>query len=333
MPRFVPANLKICMELLKKFPNVKVLIIGDVMLDRYCWGSVRRISPEAPVPVVTLNETTEVAGGAANVAANVAGLGAKPFLVGIVGEDAEAEILSTVLKNGQVSANFLIPIKNRQTTLKTRIIAHQQQIVRLDQENTKPLTSLEVENVLKKIETLWEMIDIVIISDYAKGFLTEELLLRLITTATKHKKPVLIDPKGQNYSKYIGATLLTPNQAEAAKACKLDDDEPEIIEIAGKRLLKEIKVEAVLITKGENGMTLFQKEQNSFEIKASARKVYDVTGAGDTVISCLAVALAAGADFSTASEIANIAAGVVVEQVGTTAITLLMLEDTMFYAK
>lgn len=333
MQRFVPADLKICMDLLKKFPNVKVLIIGDVMLDRYCWGSVRRISPEAPVPVVTLNETTEVAGGAANVAANVAGLGAKPFLVGIVGDDAEAEILSTVLKNGQVSANFLIPIKNRQTTLKTRIIAHQQQIVRLDQENTKPLASLEVENVLKKIETLWEIIDIVIISDYAKGFLTEELLSRLITIATKHKKLVLVDPKGQNYSKYIGATLLTPNQSEAAKACKLDDDEPEMIEIAGTRLLEEIKVEAILITKGENGMTLFQKGQNSFEIKASARKVYDVTGAGDTVISCLAVALAAGADFSTASEIANIAAGVVVEQVGTTAITLPMLEDTMFYAK
>jgi D-beta-D-heptose 7-phosphate kinase/D-beta-D-heptose 1-phosphate adenosyltransferase len=317
------------MELLENFPKVKVLVIGDVMLDRYCWGSVRRISPEAPVPVVTLNQTTLVAGGAANVAANVAGLGATPFLVGIVGTDAEAEILSAVLANVDVSPKFLIPIKKRQTTVKTRIIAHQQQVVRLDQENTKPLSQQDVEVVLKRIEKIWDEIEIVIISDYAKGFLTEEFLARLIITANQNRKIVLVDPKGQNYSKYKGAALLTPNQSEAAVACKLEEDEQNIVEKAGNKLLVEIKAKSVLITQGENGMTLFQKGQKSIKIKAAARKVYDITGAGDTVISCLAVALAAGADLVKAAKISNIAAGAVVEYIGTTAITRKMLENAL----
>lgn len=317
------------MKLLEKFSKVKVLVIGDVMLDRYCWGSVGRISPEAPVPVVTLNRETLAAGGAANVAANVAGLGATPFLVGIVGTDAEAEILSSVLEDGNVSAEFLISIKNRRTTLKTRIIAHQQQVVRLDRENTKPLERRDIEIVLKKIERVWDKIEIVVISDYAKGFLTEELLDGLITTAKQKRKIVLVDPKGQNYKKYRGATLLTPNRNEAAAACKLDEDEAELIEKAGRRLLSEIKAEAILITQGENGMTLFEKGKKSIEIKASARKVYDVTGAGDTVISCLGVSLAAGADFEKAAKISNLAAGVVVEYIGTTAITCEMLETVL----
>lgn len=317
------------MELLEKFSKVKVLVIGDVMLDRYCWGSVGRISPEAPVPVVSLNQTTLAAGGAANVAANVAGLGAIPFLVGIVGVDAEAKLLSTVLETGNVSAKFLIPLKERQTTLKTRIIAHHQQVVRLDQENTKPLDQKDVELVLKRIEKIWDEIEIVIISDYAKGFLTEELLARLIIAAKQQRKLVLVDPKGQNYSKYSGATCLTPNQNEAAAACKLDEAESDLVEKAGKRLLSQIKAKAILITQGENGMTLFEKGQKSLKIKASARKVFDVTGAGDTVISCLAVALAAGADFETAAKISNLAAGIVVEYIGTTAVTREMLENAL----
>ena len=317
------------MELLKKFPKVKVLVIGDVMLDRYCWGSVGRISPEAPVPVVNLKQTTLVAGGAANVAANVAGLGATPFLVGIVGIDAEAEMLSTVLNEGNITTKFLIPIKKRKTTVKTRIIAHQQQVVRLDQENTKPLEQKNVEMVLKRIEKVWDEIEIVIISDYAKGFLTEGLLSRLIIRAKQHRKIVLVDPKGKNYSKYRGITLLTPNRSEAVAACKFDEDETDLIEKAGNKLLAEIKAKAVLITQGEDGMTLFQKGQKSIRIKASPRKVYDVTGAGDTVIACLAVGLAAGADFVKAAQIANIAAGVVVEHIGTTAITRKMLETTL----
>ena len=281
------------------------------------------------MPVVTLNQTTLVAGGAANVAANVAGLGATPFLVGIVGIDAEAEMLSAVLAEGNVSAKFLIPIKKRETTVKTRIIAHQQQVVRLDQENTKPLEQKDIEIVLKSIEKVWDAIEIVIISDYAKGFLTEELLSRLIITAKHQRKIVLVDPKGQNYLKYKGATLLTPNRSEAAAACQLDEDGQALVEKAGKKLLAEIKAQAVLITQGEDGMTLFQKGQKSIRIKASARKVYDVTGAGDTVIACLAVGLAAGADFVKAAQIANIAAGVVVEHIGTTAITREMLKITL----
>lgn len=322
-------NKKSQIELLEQFSKVKVLVIGDVMLDRYWWGSVDRISPEAPVPIVSLNQTTLVAGGAANVAANVAGLGATPFLVGIVGYDAEAEMLSSVLADKHISDDFIIPIKKRQTTVKTRIIAHHQQVVRLDQENTKPLTTEEIKIVLKKISNLWRKIEVVIISDYAKGFLTEELVARLITIAKDQNKMILVDPKGNNYAKYKGATLITPNQMEAAKACKLEENELDLIETAGSKLLKEVNAEAVLITQGENGMTLFQKKQNSIKIKASARKVFDVTGAGDTVISCLAVGLAAGADFEQSAQIANVAAGAVVEHIGTTAITRELLNSTL----
>ncbi len=317
------------MNLLKNFSNVKVLVIGDVMLDRYCWGNVRRISPEAPVPVVSLNRTTLVAGGAANVAANVAGLGAKPFLVGIVGNDSEAEILSTVLESNKISARFLMPIKNRQTTVKTRIIAHQQQVVRLDQENTQPILSEDVDGLLRNIEKIWDEIDIVVISDYAKGLLTKKCVERLITTAIVNKKKVLVDPKGNNYKKYKGSTLLTPNQNEAAKACNLDEMNCDLIEIAGNTLLAEINTQAILITQGEEGMTLFQKGHKSIKIRASARKVFDVTGAGDTVISCLAVAIASGADLLLAAKIANFAAGAVVEHIGTTAITKDILEYTL----
>lgn len=317
-------------ELFRKFSEAKVLVIGDVMLDRYWWGNVDRISPEAPVPIVSLNQTTLVAGGAANVAANVAGLGAIPILVGVVGEDAESEILLSVLADKNISNDFIIPIHNRQTTVKTRIIAHNQQVVRIDQENTEPLKTEEVKIVLKKISKMWDKIEIVIISDYAKGFLTEELVVRLITIAKEQKKMILVDPKGSNYSKYKGATLLTPNQMEAAKACKLEMGDMNLINTAGRNLLKEVKAEAVLITQGGDGMTLFQQGKSSIKIKAAARKVFDVTGAGDTVIACLAVALASGLDFEQSAQIANLAAGAVVEHIGTTAITRQFLYSAFF---
>ncbi|MEO8071690.1 MAG: D-glycero-beta-D-manno-heptose-7-phosphate kinase [Acidobacteriota bacterium] len=317
------------MQNLENFSNVKVLVVGDVMLDRFWWGNVNRISPEAPVPVVNLENTSLAAGGAANVAANVVGLGANAFLIGVIGDDTEAQLFPEILKNTNVSSDFLVKIPTRQTTIKTRVIAHSQQVVRIDQETRKSLDRKEEQMVWEKIESLTDKTDIFIISDYAKGVLTDNLLARLITTAREQNKKVLIDPKGKNYSKYKGATLLTPNQREAAEACNFDETEPEFLEKSGRILLENLSLDALLITQGEKGMSLFQKNEKKKHLNSLAREVYDVTGAGDTVIASLAVALAAGADFCEAANIANISAGLVVEQIGTTAISIKMLRETL----
>lgn len=305
------------------------MIVGDVMLDRYWWGNVSRISPEAPVPVVRLERTSAAAGGAANVAANVVGLGAQSFLVGLIGNDAEAETLSCILRNSGIAPDFLVSSENRPTSVKTRIIAHSQQVVRVDDENITPISKTEAEAVFKKIEPVFDAADIIIISDYAKGLLVENLLTRLITKCKAEKKKILVDPKGKDYSKYRGATLLTPNQKEAADACGFEDFEENSVERAGKTLLEKFSTESVLITQGEKGMTLFQKSGEIRRFDALARNVYDVTGAGDTVIAALAVAVGSGLDFVEAAEIANVAAGLVVEQVGTTALTVEMLENAL----
>jgi rfaE bifunctional protein kinase chain/domain len=316
-------------ELIEKFSKVKVLIVGDVMLDRYWWGSVSRISPEAPVPVVKLERTSAAAGGAANVAANVVGLGAETLLVGLIGNDPEAAFLSQILGASGISPDYLITLNNRPTSVKTRIIAHSQQVVRVDDENISPISEGEAARVFGEIEKVFNKADIVIISDYAKGLLTEKLLMRLITKGNSENKKILVDPKGKDYSRYKGATLLTPNQKEATEACGFEDFEENLVEKAGRTLLERISNDSVLITQGEKGMTLFQNDGAIYRFEALARNVYDVTGAGDTVIAALAVAIGAGLDFFEAAEIANIAAGLVVEQIGTTAISMEMLEGAL----
>jgi D-beta-D-heptose 7-phosphate kinase/D-beta-D-heptose 1-phosphate adenosyltransferase len=321
------------MKQLENFSKVKVLVIGDVMLDRYWWGSVHRISPEAPVPVVHLKETSLVAGGAANVAVNIAGLTAKPILVGMIGDDREAELLPAVLNDSKISAEYLIKLPNRQTTVKTRVVAHSQQIVRIDQESKLTLKISEEDSIWERIKELIKTVDLIIVSDYNKGFLTENLLKRLITTAAINCKFVLVDPKGKNYNKYCGATILTPNLKEIAEACGMDDAKPDIIEKAGRKLLTALKLKALLITRGEEGMTILEKNEKSIHMAARARKVYDVTGAGDTVIATLAVALGAGLTLAESSNAANIAAGIVVEQVGTSAISFTELSNAIKLSK
>jgi rfaE bifunctional protein kinase chain/domain len=316
-------------ELIEKFSSVKVLIVGDVMLDRYWWGSVSRISPEAPVPVVRLERTSTAAGGAANVAANVVGLGAEAFMVGLIGEDVEGKILADKLESSNISPDYLISLKNRRTSVKTRIIAHSQQVVRVDNEHLAPISTAEAEKVFRDIENIFDESDIVIISDYAKGLLVETLLSRLITKCGTEQKKILVDPKGKDYAKYKGATVLTPNQKEATEACGFEDFEENSVEKAGQTLLEKLSTDSILITQGEKGMTLFQNNGEVHRFDALARNVYDVTGAGDTVIATLAVAIGAGLNFVEAAGIANIAAGLVVEQIGTTAVTSEMLESAL----
>lgn len=315
-------------EFIKKFADVKVLVVGDVMLDRYLWGNVSRISPEAPVPIVNVKRTSLVLGGAANVAANIAGLGAKPLLIGICGDDSEADVLGELLKKEEIQ-NHLIRLKNRQTTIKTRIVAHNQHVARIDQETTDFISEKESERVFEQILNYLDGVSIVVVSDYAKGFLTDDLLVRLITTCREKNVKIIVDPKGKNFAKYKGANVLTPNRKEAAEAAKLDEDETDLIQKAGERILDEVESEALLITQGEKGMSLLQKDGKSFELDALARKVYDVTGAGDTVIASFAVAVGAGASFLEAAKIANVAAGLVVGEVGTTAVSLESLEKAI----
>ncbi len=314
-------------QILKKFSGVKVLVIGDVMLDRYCWGDINRISPEAPVPVVALAKTSLTAGGAANVAANIAGLGAKPHLVGITGLDADAAFLPDVLKRSGIKRFSLTALANRRTTVKTRIVANNQHVVRIDDETTTPISKREATALFAKIDKLIDGHDVMLISDYAKGMLTHELLSRLISKAKRKKKIIVIDPKGKDFSKYRGATVITPNEREAAEACHVDVHRQDLIDRAGKTLLDELTLEGLLITQGAKGMTLLQKGERIIHLKASARKVFDVTGAGDTVIATLAVALGSGLDIVESARLANLAAGLVVEQVGTTAVSSQLLEN------
>lgn len=315
------------MDGFSKFSRVKVLIVGDVMLDRYLNGEVTRISPEAPVPVVRLKNTNLIAGGAANVAANVAGLGATPFLIGVIGGDAEGNSFPGLLKSANVSADGLIKIENRQTTVKIRVTAHNQQIVRIDCETREPLGAADEEKVWLAAALRLAWADVVLISDYDKGVLSETLISRLIKQARRLDKFVVVDPKGKDYGKYKNATLITPNQYEVQEVCGLSDGGESSLTAAGASLRRRLGLEAVLITRGEQGMTLLKKDGSATHLTATARNVYDVTGAGDTVIAVMATALGAGQDFLTAAETANAAAGLAVEKVGTSIVKIEELKN------
>lgn len=315
------------MDNLDNFSTVKVLVVGDVMLDKYLWGEVTRISPEAPVPVVSLKNKSFVVGGAANVAANIVGLGAEAYLIGVIGNDSEGQIFTKTLEESGVSAKYIVRSENRPTTAKTRIIAHNQQIARLDEETNEEINKSEEAAILEVYEKLQAAADIIIISDYKKGVLKKSLLARLITSAKNNDKIVLVDPKGKDYSIYKNASILTPNKFEIAESsgCGIDNTE-EIVE-ASRKLICELKLSAVIVTRGEEGITLTEKEKESVTLTSVGRKVYDVTGAGDTFMATLAVALGAGKSIFQASQIANSAAGIVVEVVGTTTIKISRLRE------
>ena len=309
------------MEPLKDLSTARILVIGDVMLDRYWWGTVNRISPEAPVPIVRLDKSTSAAGGAANVALNIAGLGAKPILVGVVGDDQDADVLSANLTNVGVNTAGLIRSSDRPTSVKTRIIAHSQQVVRVDYETSLSLNKNDEDRVWSTVSDLIPSVDVVVVSDYAKGLLTTNLLRRLIDAANRAGQKIFVDPKGKDYSKYRGASLITPNRKEAAEACNFEESMSDLVNHSGEKLLSDLSLEMLLITEGEHGMTIFRRGTPPVHIETAAKEIYDVTGAGDTVIASLAVASAVGYNFLDAAKIANVAAGIVVEQVGTTAVT------------
>jgi D-beta-D-heptose 7-phosphate kinase/D-beta-D-heptose 1-phosphate adenosyltransferase len=299
----------------------RVVIVGDVMLDEYVWGDVRRISPEAPVPVVEVRRRTHVPGGAANVAAGVAALGGRPLVAGVVGGDAAATQLREALAERGVEGDGLLTVAGRSTTTKTRVIAHHQQVVRADVEERQPVPAEATEDLRRWADARLGDAEVVVVSDYAKGVVSPELARAVIRAARAGGKSVVVDPKGSDFSKYGGATVLTPNIADAKRAANIAPDTfAELSEVA-RRLADVVPGSSLLITRGAEGMSLIS-DSGSIDVPAAAQDVYDVTGAGDTVVATLAVALGSGLTLEQAVRLANAAAGIVVSKVGTASVTL-----------
>jgi D-beta-D-heptose 7-phosphate kinase/D-beta-D-heptose 1-phosphate adenosyltransferase len=291
------------------------------MLDEYIWGQVRRISPEAPVPIVEARRRTFAPGGAANVAANIAGLGGQPFLASVVGRDPPGDQLCRELAARGVQTQGLLVDAGRPTTTKTRVIAHSQQVVRVDTEERAALRSEMEDALLGLLGGLVPRVDACILSDYAKGLVSARVAAELIALCREGHKPIVVDPKGTDYDKYRGATVITPNLLEAERALNREiNGGPDLVQV-GTRLARQMGC-ALLITCGAEGMSLFADGREPVHVTARARQVYDVTGAGDTVIATLALALAAGADLEEAMRLANAAAGIVVGKLGTAVVTL-----------
>ena len=314
--------------LAENFSGKRIVVLGDVMLDEFIWGRVRRISPEAPVPVVEVDRQSLAIGGAGNVASNLMTLGASPTPIGVVGNDADAERLRSAFRDLGVSVDGLVVDAGRPTTSKTRVIAHSQQVVRADRESRTPINVEIEERLLEIFRDQVDGADAVVVSDYGKGLLTPSFLAGALTTAREQGLTVCLDPKMRNFVHYQPVTVITPNNQEAAEAAGIPiEDERSLIE-AGRKLLTSIDCRALLITRGEEGMTLFTEDGVS-HIPTVAREVYDVTGAGDTVVATLALAIASGATLEEAAVLANHAAGVVVGKVGTASVTREELLATM----
>ena len=298
----------------EQFSKARLLVVGDVMLDRYWFGDTNRISPEAPVPVVQVGKIDERLGGAANVARNVAALGAKTTILGVIGDDESGRRVSELLKSSGVDSQLEVDAKVP-TTVKLRVIARQQQLIRLDFEEAPSQAALA--HKLERYEKLVGDADVVILSDYGKGALGQVALM--IEQARAQKKMVLVDPKGDDYAKYRGATVLTPNRSELRQVVGQWTSEDDLTKRV-QDLRKSLDLEALLLTRSEEGMSLFT-ETGVSHVKAQAREVFDVSGAGDTVIATLAVALAAGWSLERAMALANRAGGIVVGKLGTATVT------------
>ncbi len=299
--------------------QAKILVIGDLMIDHYLWGSVNRISPEAPVQVVDIEKESSVLGGAGNVVNNLHSLGCEVSVLSVIGKDEAGEELKDMIE--AIGANaYLVEQTDRKTSKKSRIIASHSQVVRYDKESKENILSQSAESLYKKFKAICEVHDLILLSDYGKGVLTNELTQQIIQYANRHDKRVLIDPKGKDYSKYAGAYLLTPNKKEAIEASGIEIDNDVTLIEALKKLKEIADLTVSLVTLSEDGIAIF--EDRLIMRPTVAREVYDVTGAGDTVLASLGYALAQGKDIVSAIEFANLAAGVVVGKLGSATATL-----------
>lgn len=308
-------------EVLARMKGHKVLVIGDLMIDEYIWGGVTRVSPEAPVPIVGVTNETLRLGGAANVANNIIGLGGEVEVCGVLGNDQMGRWIKSDLSAKKVGVRGIVTCTGRPTTVKTRVIAHDQQVVRVDKEVTTPLERHDEDLILGSAESFLGECGCVVVSDYAKGVITPTLMHRLVSLAREHSVPVAVDPKISQFSIYKGVTVLTPNLFEAAAGASLVIDSMEALVKAGQLIVQKLGCKYLIITRGDQGMTLFSGRKDHTHIEAHSRHVYDVTGAGDTVISTLSLSLASGMTMLEGAHLANVAAGVVVGEVGTVPIS------------
>ena len=305
-------------EIILAMRDRQIVILGDVMLDEFVWGDVTRISPEAPVPVVDIRRESVHLGGAANVLANVVALGAKACVIGVVGNDSAGERLRAGLREASpLQANdYLVVDGSRPSTTKTRIIAHSQLVVRADREQRSPVNGHTEERILSSLKRALRDADAFVVSDYDKGVVTPRILEQILQLAYE-RVPVLIDPKMRNFSYYSPASLITPNHHEALRMTSVEEDSDDGLHQAARMIQEKLGCDAVLITRGDRGIMLLERNNAPVFVETAAREVYDVTGAGDTVIATLAAALAAGATMLEAANLANHAAGIVVGKVGT----------------
>jgi D-beta-D-heptose 7-phosphate kinase/D-beta-D-heptose 1-phosphate adenosyltransferase len=311
-------------EIIARARERVIIVYGDVMLDEFVWGDVTRISPEAPVPVVDIRRESAHLGGAANVLANLLALGAGASLVGVVGDDRAGERVRAELRETRAAgadAWLIVASDGRPTTLKTRIIAHSQLVVRADRERRAHVDGIAEEKIIAALKALLKDAAALIVSDYDKGAVTPRVLGEVLPLAAGAGVPVLIDPKTRNFEAYRPATLVTPNHHEALRLSNTEDDSDAGMAVAARALRQKIGCESVLITRGERGMMLMEGDGEPVYVSTAAREVYDVTGAGDTVIATLAAAIAAGASLVEAASLANHAAGIVVGKVGTATAT------------
>ena len=308
-------------EIIHAMRDRKIVVLGDVMLDEFVWGDVSRISPEAPVPVVDIRRESVHLGGAANVLANVLALGAGGCVVGVVGNDSAGERIKATLSEVCPQAEEYLAVDDkRPSTTKTRIIAHSQLVVRADREYRQPVNGQVEQRIIESLKKALQDADALVVSDYDKGVVTQHILEEILNLAYD-KVPVLVDPKIRNFAHYHPASLITPNHFEALRLTNLEEDSDEGLHQAARLIQEKLNCDAVLITRGERGIMLLERNHEPVYVETAAREVYDVTGAGDTVIATLAAALAAGASTLEAANLANHAAGIVVGKVGTATAT------------
>ncbi|MFQ5672773.1 MAG: D-glycero-beta-D-manno-heptose-7-phosphate kinase [Nitrospinales bacterium] len=300
----------------------KVLVVGDLILDEYIWGSVTRVSPEAPVPVLESKSENMAMGGAANAANNLVALGCRVYLVGAVGQDEKGRQLLELIHDRSINADGIFRFAHRPTTSKIRVIAHNQQVLRIDKEDTRPNMQETQKKIIQYINKVLPAMDGVICSDYNKGICTEKIMSALMRRAKTCKKRVIVDPKRKDFSLYKGAGIITPNQKEMEEASPIKIASQPDMERTAEYLIGLTKAEALLMTRGRNGMTLYQNNRKPVDIPTVAREVFDVTGAGDTVISVFGMAVFCGFSFEEAATLANMAAGIVVGKIGTAVVTL-----------
>lgn len=314
---------------IQRFPQASVLVIGDLILDHYIWGRVSRISPEAPVPVVHVESESVRLGGAANVFNNVLALGGKADLCGMIGSDEAGRQLLKELGTKRAGHGGVVTDPDRPTIKKSRVIAHNQQVVRYDVERKGELKPQLQKRILRYVESRLRELTCLVVSDYAKGVVTAGLMADLVRLAALRKVPVIVDPKVEHFSFYKGVTVITPNHLEATQAAGLHGDGDQTIQEAGETIRQRLGCQSVLVTRGEKGMSLFEGAKEAWHIPTQARQVYDVTGAGDTVVSTLALALSTGASMREAATLANHAAGIVVGMVGTATVSTKQLSEAL----